>query len=161
VTVSVIADQTVELDETFTVNLSSATNATISDGQGLGAIRNDDTSGSGPVVVTVGSGGTTEKPEKEDSPAKPTEEQQQQQQLTNTSNKDDVHVEGNVVGVHADEQPPYVVIANRDGLVKVVLYRDAAKVAASVQVGDYLDASGEKQHEQLFDAYDVSIKRGR
>jgi CSLREA domain-containing protein len=159
VTVSVIGDQTVESDESFTVNLSSATNATISDSLGLGTIRNDD--GSGPPLGVVVSGGTTEKSEKEDSPAKPTEEQQQQQQLTNTSNKDDVHVEGNVVEVHTDELLPYVVIANRDGLVRVNLFRDATKAAGSIRVGDYLDASGEKQHEQLFDAYDVSIKRAR
>jgi uncharacterized repeat protein (TIGR01451 family) len=42
VTVLVNGDTTFEPDETFTVNLSGATNATIADGAGLGTIRNDD-----------------------------------------------------------------------------------------------------------------------
>jgi len=42
ITVAVIGDLTVEPDETFFVNLSGATNATIGDGQGLGTILNDD-----------------------------------------------------------------------------------------------------------------------
>ena len=44
VTVTVNGDTTVEPDETFTVNLSSATGATIADNQGLGTITDDDTS---------------------------------------------------------------------------------------------------------------------
>ncbi|GEM_PF-1092979 len=42
VNVSVIGDTTVESDETFLVNLSNATNAIISDPQGIGRILNDD-----------------------------------------------------------------------------------------------------------------------
>ena len=44
VTVTVNGDTIVEPDETFTVNLSNPFDATISDGQGLGTITNDDTS---------------------------------------------------------------------------------------------------------------------
>jgi Ca2+-binding RTX toxin-like protein len=42
VSVSVNGDTTVEPDETFFVNLSAATNATIADAQGVGTIQNDD-----------------------------------------------------------------------------------------------------------------------
>lgn len=42
VTVSVLGNTTVEANETFTVNLSGATGATIFDGQGVGTILNDD-----------------------------------------------------------------------------------------------------------------------
>ncbi|QLE58891.1 S-layer family protein [Nostoc sp. TCL26-01] len=42
-TVAVTGDTTVEANETFFVNLSNATNATISDNQGIGTITNDDT----------------------------------------------------------------------------------------------------------------------
>lgn len=42
ITVSVKGDTNVELDETFFVNLSSPTNATLADYQGLGTILNDD-----------------------------------------------------------------------------------------------------------------------
>ena len=42
ITVNVIGDRTVELDETFFVNLSHATGATMAHGQGRGTIVNDD-----------------------------------------------------------------------------------------------------------------------
>jgi hypothetical protein len=42
ITVAVLADLTYETGETFLVNLSAATNATISDSQGVGTITNDD-----------------------------------------------------------------------------------------------------------------------
>jgi hypothetical protein len=42
VTVNATANTVVELNETFIVNLSSATVATIFDGQGVGTINNDD-----------------------------------------------------------------------------------------------------------------------
>lgn len=44
ITVVVNGDSDVEPDETFLVNLSGATNATIGDGQGVGTIGNDDSS---------------------------------------------------------------------------------------------------------------------
>jgi len=51
----------VEPDQTFTVNLSSPTNATISDAQGAGTIVNDDSAALGinDVSVTEGNSGTT------------------------------------------------------------------------------------------------------
>ena len=45
VPVNVVGDTTVEANETFTVNLSSAVGATIFDGRGVGTILNDDTAG--------------------------------------------------------------------------------------------------------------------
>ncbi len=42
VVVSVVGDTTAEVNETFTVTLSSPTNATIADGTGVGTITNDD-----------------------------------------------------------------------------------------------------------------------
>src|SRR5262249_48039370 len=48
VTVSVIGDLTYEQAETFYVNLSSASNATIGDSQGVGTIVNDDVGLGGP-----------------------------------------------------------------------------------------------------------------
>ncbi len=40
--VSIVGDDVFEADETFAVNLSAPTNATIGDGQGIGTITNDD-----------------------------------------------------------------------------------------------------------------------
>ena len=93
-----------------------------------------------------------------DTPRKETGEQRQQRERTNRGGKDDVYVEGNVVEVHPEAEPPYVMIGNRDGLVKVVLYKDAAQSASGIKVSDYLEADGEKVHEQLFEATDVSVK---
>ncbi|MFN8531110.1 MAG: Calx-beta domain-containing protein [Anaerolineae bacterium] len=61
VTVLVNGDTTVEGDETFFVNLSNATNATLSDNQGLGTLTNDDavTLSINDVTVTEGNSGTT------------------------------------------------------------------------------------------------------
>jgi hypothetical protein len=54
-----------------------------------------------------------------------------------------------------------VTIANLDGLVKIRLLGEAAKTCGSIRVGDYLEADGEKIHEHLFEATDVSVKRRR
>lgn len=51
VTVAVNGDTTAESNELFFVNLSAATNATVSDGQGLGTVINDDVAR--PVVTSV------------------------------------------------------------------------------------------------------------
>jgi hypothetical protein len=66
ITVLVNGDTTPESDETFAVNLSNPTNATIGDGQGIGTIKNDDAAASPPgisindVTVTEGDTGTTD-----------------------------------------------------------------------------------------------------
>ena len=56
VTVSVLGDLTAEPNETFFLNLSSATGAIISDAQGLGTITNDDTATVSIDDVTVSEG---------------------------------------------------------------------------------------------------------
>jgi hypothetical protein len=76
---------------------------------------------------------------------------------TNRGNKDDVYTEGNVTELHLDAEPSYVLVGNRDGDVKVVLLcRDQCP---TIRVGDYLEADGEKQHEQIFEATEVTVRR--
>ena len=62
ISVPINGDTTVEPNETFFINLSGATNgATISDGQGVGTIINDDQAGSlaiSDVTITEGNAGT-------------------------------------------------------------------------------------------------------
>ncbi|MCC7265239.1 MAG: hypothetical protein IT369_22255 [Candidatus Latescibacteria bacterium] len=61
VTITVNGDLVTEADETFTVNLSSPTNVTIADGQGVGTITNDDVVPSlviNDVAVAEGNSGT-------------------------------------------------------------------------------------------------------
>ena len=57
VSITIAGDTTVEPDETFTVNLSNATNATISDGQAIGTIINDDQA---PSSLTISDTSLTE-----------------------------------------------------------------------------------------------------
>ncbi|MDD1460077.1 hypothetical protein MEO39_08225, partial [Dolichospermum sp. ST_sed2] len=52
ITVPIIGDTAVEANETFLVNLSNPTNATIADSQGLGTITNDDTTTNAPLTLT-------------------------------------------------------------------------------------------------------------
>jgi chitinase len=69
ISISVLGDTTVEKNETFTVDLSSPSGATIGDGQGVGTITNDDSAHEPPPVVpslsvsdvaaAEGGGGTT------------------------------------------------------------------------------------------------------
>lgn len=54
VTVSVIGDTSVELDETFFINLSNPVNATIGDGQGEGSIVDDDAPSLSSLELTHG-----------------------------------------------------------------------------------------------------------
>jgi hypothetical protein len=88
-----------------------------------------------------------------------TEEERRQRARTNQGNKDGDAVEGDVVETRCDDLWPAVVIANRDGLVEVKLLKEAQKACRSISVGDYLEADGEKQHEQLFYADSVEVKR--
>ena len=62
IAVSVLGDRIVEPNETFSVKLSSATNATIAHGTGTGTITNDDPTPAlsiGDVSMTEGNSGTT------------------------------------------------------------------------------------------------------
>jgi hypothetical protein len=58
VSVPIVTDGTPELDESFTLNLSGPSNATIADGQGVGTIVNDDVPAVSVGDVTVTEGDT-------------------------------------------------------------------------------------------------------
>ncbi len=90
-----------------------------------------------------------------------TEEERRQRARTNQGNRDDDAVEGDVLETRCDQPWPSVVIANRDGEVEVRLVKEAQDACRSISVGDYLEAAGEKQHEHLFDADSVDVKRRR
>jgi hypothetical protein len=77
-----------------------------------------------------------------------TEQQRQMRQRTDASGPDDTHIAGNVLVTHLDESPPWIVVANRDGDVRVILYEEAAHL--TIRVGQYFSGTGEKQHEGLF-----------
>ena len=58
--VTINGDTTVEADETFTVNVTNPGGATISDGQGVGTILNDDTVAGTPPQISVSDVSTSE-----------------------------------------------------------------------------------------------------
>lgn len=99
--------------------------------------------------------------EPDDDAPKETEERRRQRQRTNRSGQDDEQTEGNVVEVRCDAAVPSVVIGNLDGLVEIRLVGSAATRCPSIRVGDYLLASGVKEHEALFEADEVSPVRSR
>ena len=54
---------------------------------------------------------------------------------------------------------PYLVIATHDGNQQLRLLYDTRNACQSARVGDYAEADGEKQHEFLFDAHELTIRR--
>ncbi|MFO0823880.1 MAG: putative Ig domain-containing protein [Gemmataceae bacterium] len=55
ISITINGDTTVEVDETFALNLSGATNASISDAQAVGTITNDDIAPKAPTFTSVAS----------------------------------------------------------------------------------------------------------
>lgn len=149
VSVSVIGDTIPEPNETFAVTLSGATNATIADAEGVGTIADDDAHAE--FQNDPGDDDTEDKP-------KETEEERQQRGRTDRSSQDDIRTEGNVVEIRRNEDPPVVVIANKDGLVELHLVGDARRELRNLEVGQYVVASGEKEHEQFYFIDDLSIE---
>lgn len=88
-----------------------------------------------------------------------TEEQHQQRERTNRANLDDYRTEGNAVSSACDASIPTVTIANRDGNVVLQLSHDAKLACGSVRPGDYIEATGDKQHEQLYDVDQMTVRR--
>lgn len=113
--------------------------------------------------------------EDEDDEPKLTKEQRKQRERTNSGNLDQEQTEGNVVGVRCSSsdpelrvkrgfiskpgETPYALIGNDDGVQQVVFTKGVKSACKNIQVGDYLEAEGAKEHEQLFYAdHDVEIR---
>jgi hypothetical protein len=73
---------------------------------------------------------------------------------------DDYRTEGNVVGVEREGPTLAILIATLDGVQRVMLACDAEVSCPDVRVGDYLEAEGVKENEELFYADEVTITRG-
>ena len=114
-----------------------------------------------PTATPSPASGAAVDPNDDDEPRRLTKEQRQQRQRTNRLGLDDVATEGNVTSLGCDEEQPEVQIANRDGLVRILLLKDAASVCSAIRLGDYLEVEGVKQNEQLYEAENVTIWRPR
>ncbi|MFN8526940.1 MAG: CSLREA domain-containing protein [Chloroflexota bacterium] len=88
-----------------------------------------------------------------------TEQGKLQRARTNRGSQEDERAEGNALAVDTAAQPTIVTIANRDGLVTIVLLcRDGCD---TVHVGDYVEVDGWKEHEALFYADRLTARRVR
>ena len=113
--------------------------------------------------------------EEEDDDPKLTKEQRKQLERTNNGNQDSEKTEGNVVGVRCSssdpelkvkrgfvskpDETPYVLIGTEDGVQQVVFTKSVRSRCKEIQVGDYLETEGAKEHEQLFYAdHDIEIR---
>lgn len=95
----------------------------------------------------------------QDEGRKPTAEQRQQRERTNRANLEDYRTEGNAVTSDCSAPIPTVTIASRDGGVVLQLFHDARLACETVRPGDYVEAVGEKQHEQLYEVDQLTVRR--
>lgn len=93
----------------------------------------------------------------DDKPRRLTETERQQRERSNNSGLDDYRTEGNVIEVRLDANPPFVVVGMRDGAQTVRL--SCGDDCPDIKVGDYIEAEGVKENEQLFDAESVVVTR--
>jgi YD repeat-containing protein len=87
-----------------------------------------------------------------------TEQERWQQSRTNAGSREDERIEGDVLAVDCTARPPTITIGNRDGEVTVELRGEAAGDCGRIRPGQYLEADGEKVHEQRFLADRISAE---
>jgi hypothetical protein len=93
--------------------------------------------------------------DKEDSPREQTAEQRYQSQHTNAGHRSDVATEGNVLEVTTTPNGLSIVIADADGLVTIIY--PCGSACPAIRPGNYVEVSGEKENEQLYQADDVTV----
>ncbi|MCC7372437.1 MAG: hypothetical protein IT306_28750 [Chloroflexi bacterium] len=98
-----------------------------------------------------------EKDKEDERRRKLTEERRQQNERTNQHGLDDYRTEGNVIEVNFIVEQPFAVVAMRDGPQRILLPCKGG--CPDVRVGDYLEADGVKENEQLFYAENVTLTR--
>jgi hypothetical protein len=142
----------------FAVNSDTQITASAPAGSGTTSVTVTTSFGtSAPQPFTYTNSGQPRNNEPDDKPKKETDEQRQQREHTNQGGKDDVYTEGSVVEVHQDENPSYIVIGNKDGLVKVIL--QCGSQCPSISVGQYVEIDGTKENEALFYADEVTVSK--
>lgn len=115
--------------------------------------------GSITVAGVASAGVAPQSDDDEDDVRQLTETQRLQRSRSNQSGLDDERIEGDVLAVRCDLQPREIDIANRDGVVKLKLRRDAAGDCSHVAPGDYLEGDGEKEHEQEYWVDSMTVRK--
>jgi hypothetical protein len=92
--------------------------------------------------------------DKQDDKDKEKKEQQQEQQ------EDEDHtLNGQVLDINTLKDPPEMIVGSVDGEVVVRVLKTDEIALNGVQVGDYVELDGEKIHEQLFEATQISVDK--
>jgi hypothetical protein len=70
---------------------------------------------------------------------------------------DDFVLNGQVLEVHAEKNPPELIVGTVDGRALVRVLKTDEIARNGVGVGDYIELTGEKINEQLFEATEISV----
>jgi len=73
------------------------------------------------------------------------------------SEKEDRELAGQVLEINTLKNPPELYIANADGIVTVRMLKTDEIARNGVRLGDHVSFLGEKVHELLFDADQLSV----
>ena len=71
--------------------------------------------------------------------------------------KADRVLDGQVLEINTLKDPPELIVGSVDGQTLVRVLKTDEIVRNGVRVGDYIEADGEKIHEQLFEATKLSV----
>lgn len=72
-------------------------------------------------------------------------------------NEEEKVLNGQVIEINTLSDPPQLIVGSVDGLTVVRVLKTDEIVRNGVQLGDYIEATGNKQNEQLFDADQISV----
>ena len=70
---------------------------------------------------------------------------------------DDFVLNGQVLEVHSEKNPPELIVGTVDGRALVRVLKTDEIARNGVGVGDYIELTGEKLNEQLFEATEISV----
>jgi ribosomal protein L12E/L44/L45/RPP1/RPP2 len=70
---------------------------------------------------------------------------------------DDFVLNGQVLEIRADKNPPELIVGTVDGRALVRVLKTDEIVRNGVGVGDFIELNGEKINEQLFEATEISV----
>jgi hypothetical protein len=72
-------------------------------------------------------------------------------------NDEEKVLNGQVIEINTLTDPPQLIVGSVDGLTVVRVLKTDEIVRNDVHLGDYVEATGNKQNEQLFDADQLSV----
>ena len=73
------------------------------------------------------------------------------------TNEEEKVLNGQVIEINTLTDPPQLIVGSVDGLTVVRVLKSDEIARNGVQLGDYIQADGTKQNEQLFDADQISV----